>query len=91
MQPLTALPWLTFTAVALIAFLDNALCTFIAIVIDPVTAVHTVAERYGESYFIIMLRAVPYFWRLTHMRKPRYIVCRGVKKCQCCLKNRTKN
>ncbi len=75
MHPLSEALLLTFTVLARKVFFASVLCAFSAIVIEPVTAVHTVAERYCESYLIIMLRAVPYFLKPSFMGEPRYIVC----------------
>ena len=58
MQPRDDVARLTFTVLARIACLASALCAFSAMVIEPVTAVHTVAERRVVSCVIICLRSV---------------------------------
>jgi hypothetical protein len=58
MQPRDDVARLTFTVLARIACLASDLCALSAIVIEPVTAVHTVAERRVVSCVIEILRSV---------------------------------
>ena len=54
MQPVLSALLLTFTVFDGMAALVSALCALSAIVIVPVTAVHTVAARYDLSYIILV-------------------------------------
>ena len=53
-QPLPFSDRLTFTVFARIACFESAFCALSAMVIEPVTAVHTVADRYDESFIIVL-------------------------------------
>ena len=60
MHPLSEVLLLTLTVLARKASLESTLCAFNAIVIEPVTAVHTVAVRYDRSYFIVNSPILPF-------------------------------